>query len=470
MSIVSGIERLSLEKGALKDTSARKRLKELFDGGSFTELDKFMKNSAEPVEVITAYGMIGGMPVYAFSQDVSVLSGAMGRMQAAKIKRVYDLARTTGQPVIGIYDSNGAHLSEGVDALAAYGELILASNNISGVVPQISLIAGPCIGSAAILASIADVVIMVKGAELYLTNGKILGDKSGEVGSSAAAAVSGLAHLTVDTQDEASSLLKNVLSFLPDNNLSVSTMVDYVPAAGDTAALDTSSSAGMILSAVADAGSTLELSPKYGKGLKTFFCRIGGTPVGIVATEYAENNGYIDSDAASKAARFVRMCDAFSVPIVTLVNTDGFASSRETELSGSLKDIALLTHAYAEATTPKISVITGNAFGPAYIALAGRAAHADLVFAWPDAAISTLPPATAVELLCRDRLAAGEKRAELESEYLKTAASAFEAATKGYIDDIILPGETFAKLITALEMLSGKRVSTLDKKHSNMPL
>ena len=469
MSVANGTQRLAAEKSALADSAARKRLQALFDEGSYTELDRFAKNGDKPGEVITAYGSIAGAPAYAFSQDISVASGAMGRVQAQKIARVYDLAAENGLPVVGLYDSDGAHLDEGVDALAAYGDLILKSNRLSGVVPQISVVLGACIGSAALLASLADVTIMQKDAEFYCVSPAILGDKTGKVGSAETAAKNGSVHLLADDETAALDKVKELLSLLPGNNLSVAPLADYEPAAGDPAALQTGVDAGVILDAVADAGSQLELSAAYGSAARTLLCRISGNPVGVVANG-GENEGRIDAAAAAKIARFVRMCDAFSIPVITFVNTAGFVADQDTELAGSVKEAALLTHAYAEATTQKVTVITGKAYGPAYIALAGRASGADVVYAWPDATISALEPLTAVSVLYKDRILAGEKREDLAAEYVKTAASAFEAAAAGYVDDVIEPAETFQRVATALDMLSGKRFSTLSKKHSNMPL
>lgn len=469
MGVAKGLERLAAEKGALGDSAARKRLLALFDEGSFTELDRFAKNGDKPCEVITAYGSIAGAPAYAFSQDVSVSSGAMGRVQAQKIARVYDLAAENGLPVVGIYDSNGAHLDEGADALAAYGDLIGKSNRLSGVVPQISVVLGACIGSSALLASLADVTIMAEGAEFYCVSPAIAGDKSGRVGTADTAAKNGAAHLVAADEEAALEYVKTLLSLLPGNNLSVAPLADYTPAAGDAAALRAGDSPVKVLEAVADAGSILELSAAFGPCAHTYLCRIGGSPAGVVAND-GEKEGRMCADACVKIARFVRMCDAFSVPVVTFVDTAGFVANKETELSGSVKEAALLTHAYAEATTQKIAVITGKAYGPAYIALASRASGADVVYAWPDAVISALEPLTAVSVLYKDRIQAGEKREDLAAAYVQQAASAFDAAALGYVDDVIEPAETFQRIATALDMLSGKRVTTLSKKHSNMPL
>lgn len=469
MSFVNGLQRLENEQNAIPLSAARKRLQLLFDDGDYTELDRFSKNGENLSEVVTAYGCMNGSPVYAFSQDISVASGGVGRVQAAKIRRIYDLAAETGIPVVGIYDSNGAHLNEGVAAMAAYGELILAANRLSGVVPQISLVLGACIGSASVLASLSDVVVMAEGAEFYVVSGEILGDQSGKIGSAAAAGENGTAHVMAADEGEAISKARELMTYLPQNNLSVPVIFESGSAASDGSALAAGVSAEAVVAAVADDGSLFPLSSGSAPGVITAFARIAGAPAGIVATGGSDEDR-IDSAACAKIARFVRMCDAFSVPVVTLVDTAGFVGTRETELHGDMKSIAALTHAYAEATCPKVAVITGKAFGPAYIALAGRAANADVVLAWPDAVISALEPLTAASVLYRDRLAAGETREALAEEYCKTAASPFEAAAGGYVDDVIAPSDTFQRIVSSLDMLAGKRVSTFSKKHSNFPL
>lgn len=462
MRVQSGIEKLEAEVKALSDSPARGRLAQLFDDGLYTELERFAKNGDAAAEVICAYGYVSGSPAYAFSQDASVASGAMGRAQAGKIARLYQKAAQNGLPVFAIYDSDGAHVGEGVGALAAYGELISAASNLSGVVPQISLVLGSCIGSAAVLASAADIVIMSKDAELYVTSGKILGDK--KVGSAELAAGNGTAHIV--TEDEASAIAaaKQVITLLPSNNLSVAPVADYVQAEGAAKGADTME----VLASVIDGGSAVELCREFAPCIYTALCRIGGSAVGVVATVRGEKEGRICAAGCAKAARFVRLCDAFTIPVLTLVDTMGFDVTAESELSGGVKAMTALTHAYAEATTPKISLITGNAVGAAYIALAGSGA--DMTLAFPDAMVSALEPMTAVSVLYADRLAGGEDRRSLEAEYAASDAGVFTAAAEGYIDDVIRPEEAFAKITSVLEMLSSKRASTLDKKHSNMPL
>lgn len=466
MSFANVDERAAAAEKSLAVSTASKRLEMLFDDGVYTELERFAVGKSGAAEVITAYGYISGSPAYAFSQNVESGSGAVGRAQADKICRLYKKAAETGLPVFALYDSKGAHVDEGAGALAAFGDLIAASNRLSGVVPQISLVLGSCVGSAAVLASIADVVIMTEKAELYVTSGKILGDRAGKIGSASAAAACGTAHVVCADDAAAIAKAKELITLLPSNNLSVAPVADYVQADGAASAGQDPKT---VAASIADGGSLFELSGEYAPGIYTALCRIGGNSVGIVANS-GDNEGRMDAAACSKAARFVRMCDAFSIPVVTLVDTMGFDVTADSELTGGVKAMAALTHAYAEATTPKISVITGNAVGAAYTALAGRASGADVTFGWQNAVISALEPVTAVSVLYADRIDKGEKREELAKEYVVNEASVYEAAAGGYVDDVITPADTFAKVVSALEMLSGKRVSTLDKKHSNMPL
>lgn len=453
--------RFEEENAAVGYTDAYKRLGSLFDGGSFTEIGRFAKNKDKLCGVVTAYGNIGGTGAYAFSQDVSVAGGAMSSAQAAKIKKIYDLAFMNGAPVIGIFDSKGAFAEEGVDALNAYGDLIAAAGKLSGVVPQISVIAGTCVGSAAVLAGLADIVIMVKDASFCVNSPFITG--SDKTGTAESALKSGTAALVAETADEAMEFCAKILSYLPENNLSVPFAADYVPAeAGGDGVYSA-------ISSFADAGSFTEICSEFGKCVKTGFARLGGNPVGIVATDPDKNGAKICAGGASKAARFVRLCDAFSVPLVTVLDSAGFMGSAEEELDGSLKSVASLTAAYSEATTAKVTLITGKAYGAAYTCFAGKAASADYVIALENSVISALEPMTAVQFLYSDRLA-DTPRDVLIKEYAANEGSPFKAAEKGAVDDVIKAEDTAEKIIAALDMLASKRVSTVDKKHSVMPL
>lgn len=454
MDCVNGLVRLENEVAALGKSEAYTRLAMLFDGGVFTELDRFSKNGESGCGVVTAYGNINGSGAYAFSQDVSVLSGAMGRAQAAKIKKVYDLAYMNGAPVVGIYDSKGAFAEEGVDALNAYGDLISASAKISGVVPQISIIAGTCIGSAAVLANIADVTVMLKDAEFCVNSAAVIGDEA--AGSAEANAECGTVSVVTTDMTEAVEKVVAILGSLPGNNLSVPAIADYIPASGEG------------IEAIVDADSFVELWKDFGGCAKVGFARVVGNSVGIVATVPEKNNGKLCGNGAAKIARFVRLCDAYSIPVVTLLDCAGFMGSAEDELSGSVKAVSMLTMAYADATTAKVTVITGKAYGAAYTAMAGSASGADVVLALADACVCALEPMTAVQFLYKDRLGE-ETRESLETEYKLTVGSPFEAAKNGAITDVITKEQMADKVIAALDMLASKRVSTLEKKHSNMP-
>lgn len=456
--------KLSEKKAEITATPARRRLAALFDEGSFTELDAFARHGADSVEVVCGFGTVDGSPVYAFSQDGEVKGGAIGEAQALKIKKVYDLAVKTGAPVVGIYDSNGLYLGDGIQSLAACSDMLMMSDNISGVVPRISVIAGPCGGTLAMIAEGADVVIMSEKAEFFMTAPDVIRaqDKEAVTGTADACAQSGLVHLTAADDMEAVAKARQVLSRLPLNNLSAAPITEFaapaaVPAAGD--------SAGKAIAGIADADSVIELQPEYGKNVVTALGGVNGSSAGFVAYD-----GVAGAAECTKAARFVSLCDAFSIPVITLVNSTGYQTTPCAEQGGILAKAAQLSHVYAQATTPMISVITGDAYGAVYMTLAGRAANADLVYAWENAAISALAPEAAVSILWNDRLAAGEKREALAAEYVETAASPFEAAASGALDGVIEPAETRAAVVAALDTLCGKRVPTLARKHTNMPL
>lgn len=463
MALENTLSKLTDMKNELSSsTSARQRLTYLYDEGAFTELDMFTKQGDSSCGVITAFGYVDGSPVYAFSQDITVKRGALGENHAKKIKKIYDLAAKTGVPVVGIYDSFGAVISEGVKALSAYGELLMWASNLSGVVPQVSVIAGTCASSSAMLATSADFVVMAKDAELFITpNSKDTVNNYAEN-----SAKCGTANLICDTDKEAVEMAKTLVTMLPMNNLSAVPMFEYT-----APVFDMKTEADSMVKSIADADSVIELSPDFGVASYTALASVNGATVGFLATN--KTNAKLTADDCSKLSRFVRTCDAFAIPVITLVDTEGFELSDEAEVKGSLRDMTKLAHAYAEATTAKISLIVGKAYGPAYIALAGKGANADLTYAYPVAVISPLAPETAVEFLKHDELKGAadldKKRKELADEYCANEASAFKAAEDNCIDDIIDPADTRATIITALEILAGKRISRLPKKHSNMP-
>ncbi|MBQ1538342.1 MAG: carboxyl transferase [Ruminococcus sp.] len=445
-----------LAAAAAAASDAKTRLTYLFDEGRYTELDAYASNGDKLSGVVTAYGYTDGNPCYAFSQDVSVNKGALNKAQADKIAKIYDLAAKTGVPVVGIYDSCGADLSDGQQALTAYGELLLCMSNLSGVVPQIAVVAGVCSGTSALMAESADFVVMAKNGELYSAPNADIES------SSENALMNGTAALGAETDKEAVEAAKQLLSRLPMNNLSPIPMYEFEqPAAADKTP-----------EAIADKGSLCELYAEYGKASYTALATLGGATVGIVATNKAAAK--LNCRDCTKIARFVRFCDAFAVPVITLVDTEGFEGSTETETMGAVKSMAKLAHAYAEATTAKISVVTGRAYGAAFIALAGKGANADLSYATDDAVITALDPITAAEFFYHDELkGAGDlkdKRASLAARYAVEEGSPVIAAAKGCIDGVVTAASLRDTLISAVEILAGKRVSRLPKKHSNIQL
>lgn len=442
-------------------TSARTRLTYLFDEGSFSELDPFYSSDSDLAGVITAFGYVEGNPVYAFSQDISVKSGALTEAQAKKIVKVYDLAAKTGVPVVGIYDSFGADLSNGCKALNSYGELLMWTSNLSGVVPQISVVAGTCVGASVMLAESADFVVVTKDSQLYVAPNSDISDSAENAGKN------GTASIVAENDEEAIEAAKNLLLKLPQNNLSPVPMYEFsVP---ETAfGSDAQSQA----EAVCDADSLVELSADFGIASYTALGSIGGATVGVVATN--KTNDKLNADDCTKIARFVRICDSYAIPVVTFVDTEGFKADNATETAGAVREMTKLAHAYAEATTIKISVVTGKAYGPAFIALAGKGANADLVYATSNATISALNPITAVEFLEHDELKGAAdltaKRNELADKYSKEQASAAVAAVNGSVDNVVEEANLRDALINSIEIMAGKRISRLPKKHSNIQL
>lgn len=434
------------KNNAAASTEAKERLKSLFDDGVYTEIDSAVNGGT-----VAAFGYVEGNAVYAFSQDKSVNDGAVTRSAASKICKVYELASRDGVPVVGIFDSNGAVVTDGADAISAYSEILGFTNNLSGVVPQIAVVAGTCVGSAALIAASSDFVIAVKDSAFYLT--------SGEGTNGVQAAKLGGISVLADDDKKALESARKLLSVLPANNLSAAPEFEY--ASSDKFVEGKADDA---VKALADEDSVIELSAEFGKAAYTALATLGGAVVGIAATN--KTGDKLTSDDSSKLARFVRTCDAFSIPVVTLIDTEGF------ETNDNIRDAAKLASAYAEATTPKVSVVTGNAVGTAMVVFG--AANADMTFAYPDAVISPIAPTAAAEFLYHDKLkGASDLKAErdkLAAEYAENEASAFAAAEKGCVNAVITSDETRAKVLSVLEVTAGKRLNKrLPKKHSNMP-
>jgi acetyl-CoA carboxylase carboxyltransferase component len=444
-------------------SKAVKRLEMLFDEGTFTEIGSALKQKENLSGVVTAFGYVNGNPVYAYSQDKSVNGGAVGMAQADKIAKLYGLSAKTGTPIVGIYDSNGAYVD--VDALTGYGKMINASAIVSGVVPQIALIMGTCAGSSAILACTSDFVVMTEDSELFVAPVPE-SDKTG-AGTAKAGMKAGTVSAVCPTEDDAIKKVKDILNLMPVNNISSLPQFEYGEPTGVIGKNVTA-----IVNGITDADSAVELSDGFGKASYTALATIGGATVGIVGTDKTDDK--LTADDCSKIARFVRTCDAFSIPVVTLLNSEGFDCTTATETAGAVRDITKLADAYAEATTAKVSIVTGKAYGVVFTAMAGKSADADFTYAWNNAVISPLAPLTAVEFLWHDKLKGAtdvkSAREKLANEYATTVASANISAEKGAIDEVIAPSDTRKVLVSVLDMLSSKRVETLSKKHSNITL
>ncbi|HIZ19835.1 MAG TPA: carboxyl transferase [Firmicutes bacterium] len=437
MNMQDQLQKLADAVSALEGSKARARLLQLFDEGTFVEIDRLARDGDKPAEVAAGYGLVDGSPVYAFAQDRDVCCGAIGRAQGAKIRKVYDLAAQNGAPLVGIFDSDGAKLGEGIDAMDAIADILLACNNLSGVVPQIAVVAGACVGSSAIIASAADIVVAAKDADFYLNPG----DENA------------VPSLVAEDAGEAIEKAKELLRLLPANNLAVPVAYEF-----DSVAMGECEDIHGVIDAVADTDTVVRL----GDGAcETALARVGGAVCGLVTL--AEDK--LSCCSCGRVARFVRLCDSFSLPVVTFVDAAGFVC---------LKGAAKVSQAYAEATTAKITVLVGKAYGPVYIAVAGKSAGADAVLGWPTASVLPLAPEAAIHIFWKDRLAAMENptedRKKLAAEYAQTEGSVLNAAAAGTVTDVIAPADTKGKLIAMLELLSSKRVTRLPKKHANIQL
>lgn len=441
------------------DCQARTRLSYLFDDGKYTEINSYAKENDCLTGVVTAYGYVNGNAVYAFSQDKSINNGAVGPAHAAKIAKLYSLAAKTGTPVIGIHDSNGAFVNGTAESLTAYGELINAASVISGVVPQISVVAGTCAGSAALFACSSDFIIMTKDAEFFMTPAFTKENS----GSASDAAANGIAAAVCDDDKAAIEKAKELINLMPVNNLAPLPMFEYNEP--ETAV---SADFNSLINGVCDAESIIELYAEFGKASYTALATVNGATVGIAATNKTSDK-LTDADC-SKLSRFIRTCDAFAVPVITFVDTEGFDAA---DAISGVKSMTQLANCYAEATTAKISVITGKAVGPAFIALAGKDISSDFTYIWEGACVSPLAPLSAVEFLWHDKLKGAAdvnaKRNELAEEYKATLASAESAAASGAVDEIISASSTREAIISAIDILSSKRVTKLPKKHNNIP-
>jgi propionyl-CoA carboxylase beta chain len=492
-----GTARVAKQHDAGKLT-ARERLELLLDPGSFVELDAFVTNrDAAAAEsflgdgVVTGHGEIDGRTVFVFSQDFTVFGGSLSEAYADKICKVMDLAMKVGAPIVGLNDSGGARIQEGVVSLGGYAEIFLRNVLASGVVPQISVILGPCAGGAVYSPAITDFTVMVEGTSyMFVTGPGVVKTVTHEDvdaeflgGATTHTTRSGVAHLA--TRDEASALdaARALLAHLPQNNLSEPPIVDVSdPSDRMDPALDTvvpddprmPYDMHEVLRAVVDGGAFLEIQPGWAQNIIVGFGRLAGRSVGIIAQQPEVLAGALDIDASVKAARFVRTCDAFNVPLVTFVDVPGFLPGVDQEHGGIIRHGAKLLYAYAEATVPKLTVITRKAYGGAYDVMSSKHIRGDMNFAWPSAEIAVMGAEGAVNIINREALAAaadpGAERDRLVAAYRAEFANPYIAAARGYVDDVIRPSETRPRLIRALGMLEGKRDINPRKKHGNIPL
>ncbi|MEW6404602.1 MAG: carboxyl transferase domain-containing protein [Chloroflexota bacterium] len=494
-----GAERIEVQhkKGRL---TARERLDLLLDKGSFREVDAFVVHRTHDFgldnqkfmsdSVVTGWGTIDGRLVYVFSQDFTVFGGSLGEVHAEKICKIMDMAMKNGAPVIGLNDSGGARIQEGVVSLGGYADIFLRNTMASGVIPQISAIMGPCAGGAVYSPALTDFIFMTRNSSyMFVTGPDVVKTVTHEEvtqeelgGASVHSEKSGVCHVAADSEADTLYLIRKLLGYLPQNNMEDPPFVNgddplRMEESLDTLVPDDANKPYDIKEAVrliVDNGQFFEIHENYAQNVVVGFARLGGHSVGIVANQPGVLAGVLDIDASEKAARFVRFCDSFNIPIVTFVDVPGFLPGTNQEHHGIIRSGAKLLYAYCEATVPKLTVITRKAYGGAYDVMSSKHIRGDVNLAWPSAEIAVMGPDGAVNIIFRKELDKAEdpvkKKGELVADYKEKFANPYIAAARGYIDDVIEPKETRPRLINALEMLSNKRDANPAKKHGNIPL
>ncbi|HNS51029.1 MAG TPA: acyl-CoA carboxylase subunit beta [Anaerolineae bacterium] len=488
------------EQHAKGKLTARERLDLLLDPGTFQEIEPFLSlvdgvgESSEGVlgeGVVTGFGQIDGRTVHVYSQDFTVMGGTLSEGHSRKICHVMDMAVRRGSPIIGLIDSGGARIQQGVRALGGYAELFRRNALYSGVIPQISIMLGPCAGGAAYSPAITDFIIMVEEQSyMFITGPAVIRAVTGEEidpqslgGVDVHMAISGTAHLATPTEQEALALCRRVLSYLPPNNVE---NPPYAEPADDPGRMDEALNSIVpldpaipysmheVIAHLVDHGSFLEVQERFALNAIVGLARIGGHSVGIVAQEPSVMAGVMDIDAADKIARFVRMCDCFNMPLVTLIDSPGFLPGVDQEHRGIIRHGAKVLYAFSEASVPKVSIITRKAYGGAYVVLSSKFLGTDMSYAWPSAEIAVMGAEGAVNILYRRQIAAAQdpeaERFRLVEEYRRSYGSPFYAARAGYVDDVIEPRETRPKLVAALEALRDKESGGPARKHGNMPM
>ena len=495
-----GEERIAKQKAKGKMT-ARERVIALLDPGTFNEIEPFITHQGDELDllkekfygdgVITGYGQINGRTVYFYSQDFTIYGGTLSEMQSHKICRVMDLAVRNGVPFISLIDSGGARIQEGVRSMGGYAEIFRRNAQYSGVVPQVSVMLGPCAGGAAYSPALTDLVIMVeKQSFMFLTGPDVIKAVTGEVidaeslgGADVHNSVSGVAHLSVASEHAALDMARHFLSYLPSNNVE---NPPYVPPTDEASRMDESLNSMIPLDAstpyvmhqviekIIDKNSFLEIQPSWARNAIVGLARIGGHSVGIVGQEPSVMAGVIDIDASDKMTRFVRMCDCFNIPLVTFVDSPGFLPGIAQEHGGIIRHGAKLLYAYSEATVPKICVITRKAYGGAYVVMSSKYLGTDVTYAWPSAEIAVLGAEGAANILFKKQIETSSdpvaERKKLASEYREKFNNPYYAASTGYVDDIIEPRESRPKIIASLSALRDKYAPAPPRKHGNIPV
>jgi methylmalonyl-CoA decarboxylase subunit alpha len=485
--------------------TARERIDKLFDTNSFVEIDSFVETRCTDFDmqkkkihgdgVVTGYGYVNGRLVYVSSQDFTIIGGSLGQMHAKKITKVMDMALKMGAPFVSINDSGGARIEEGIDALCGFGEIFYLNTLASGVIPQISVIMGPCAGGAVYSPAITDFVFMVdKTSQMFITGPQVIKTVTGEEvtfeqlgGSTTHSSVSGVAHVKCTDEYQCLEQIKRLLSFLPNNNLSgalefenhenyqayaddMSKFLNTIIPSGAKKPYDMMS----IIDKIVDHGEFFEIHKEFAKSIIVGFGRIEGKSVGIIANQPNFLAGVLDVDSSDKSARFIRFCDAFNIPLVTFTDVPGYLPGVGQEHSGVIRHGAKLLYAFSEATVPKINVIVRKAYGGAYIAMNSKHLGADLVLAWPSAEIAVMGPDGAANIIFKKEISSSEQpevtRQEKIDEYRDKFSNPYIAASRGYVDDVIEPSSTRQRIGNALSMLSSKRETRPSKKHGNIPL
>ena len=500
IALGGGEEKIKKQHDAKKLT-ARERILALMDEGSFIEVDAFvthrcnefnMANTEAPGEgVVTGYGTVDGRLVYVYAQDFTVIGGSLGEMHAKKICKIMDMALKMGAPVIAMNDSGGARIQEGVNALAGFGDIFYRNTKCSGVVPQISVIMGPCAGGAVYSPALTDFIFMVENtSQMFITGPQVIKAVTGEDvtleelgGAKSQAEKSGVAHFTSATDEECIAKIKRLLSFLPSNNLEGAPVdapnddINRISEKLTTIVPDDANKAydvKAVIAEVVDNADFMEVMENYAKNIVIGFAKMNGATVGIVANQPMDKAGALDVNASDKAARFIRFCDCFNIPLVTFTDVPGFLPGVSEEHNGIIRHGAKILYAYSEATVPKINVIIRKAYGGAYIAMSSKHLGADMVMAWPTAEIAVMGPEGAANIIFKDDIKnsadpISERKTKIE-EYREKFANPYEAAKFGYIDDVIEPDSTRPRIIAALEMLASKRENSPSKKHGNIPM